>query len=349
VRSSRFGLLLVLVLSGAALAARPAKPPPPPPANPPQVTFTLDAASADAGWQLHVENTGTLPLRFVADTRLLTLEISGADGGAAIKCSLPADARPATDTERVLVLPPGRSWSERFDPRLFCFGTRDEKALAPGAMVTAHLGWSPASATTVPPFVLSPPDLDPKSTGDAGAWPTPVKEIVSAPLSLPAAAPKAGAESSAVEGPRLSVRMTANIDGGTLFDQTVTVTVRNDGIRSESVFVQPVTVGFDLSGPAGTRRCSLGVSPVAVRDLVTTLGAGGSTSVSVALDRICGPGSFDRAGVYRVAPVLDTRRVAPPMGLKLATGQWTGEPSLVRVRSGKIPAPAPQLDPIAKK
>lgn len=346
-RTLRFGLPVLLLLSGAALAL-PKKPaPPPPPANPPHATLTLEAASADSGWRWRVTNDGAVPLRFVSDVRLLTLEITGGDGGAPTKCALPADARPATDVDRVLILPPGRSASEPFDPRLFCFGTREEKALAAGATVVAHLGWSPSVAANAPPFILSPPDLDPKSTGDAGEWPSPVKELVSAPLVLPAASP-ASARPPNPDGAHLAVRMSGNVDGGTLFDQTVVVTVKNEGIRPERVFAQPSTIAFELSGPAGQRHCSLGVAPIAVTDIVSTLGAGGATSVSVALDRICGPGVFDRAGVYRVAPALDTRRVAPPRGVALATGLWVGEPVLVRIRSGKVPAPAPQLDPPPK-
>lgn len=349
-RSLHVGIVLALALSGAAFAARPAKAPGPvaPPVNPPQVSVTIDATAPAATWRLRVRNTGALPLRFVADVRLLSLEIAGGDGGAPVRCALPGDARPATDTERVLILPPGRAWSEELDPRLFCFGARAEKALVAGATVTAHLGWYPAKATTVPPFVLSPPESDRASTADAGAWPTPVKEISCTPFVLPAEPASTHAPAGAAEEARLSVRMNGRVDGGVLFDETVVLTVKNDGIRPERVFAQPSTIAFDLSGPGGTRRCALGVAPVAVRDLVTTLGAGATTSVSVALDRICGPGMFDRAGVYRVVPVLDTRRVTPPPGVRIARGQWTGEAALVRVRTGKLPDPAPRLDPREK-
>lgn len=349
-RSPRLALVVVLALSGAAFAARPAKPPRPvaAPVSPPQVAVTIDAGATAATWRLRVRNTGALALRFVADVRLLALEVAGGDGGAPVRCALPQDARPATDTERVLLLPPGRAWSEEIDPRLFCFGAREEKALLPGATVTARLGWSPAKATTVPPFILSPPELDRASTGDAGAWPTPVKEISSTPFVLPAEPASTGAPPGVAQEAHLSVRMTGRVDGAVLFDETVVVTVKNDGIRPERVFAQPSTVAFNLSGPAGTRRCSLGVAPVAVRDLVTTLGAGATTSVLVALDRICGLGAFERAGVYRVVPVLDTSRVTPPPGVRIATGQWTGDAALVRVRKGKVPDPPPRLDPPEK-
>lgn len=337
-----------LALSAAALAALPrAKPKPPPaPRIPPQVTLTLTAAAADSGWTMRLENTGTVPLRAVADARLLRFEIGGADGGAPVRCSLPDDARPQTDLHRALVLPPGRSYSEKLDPRLYCFGPKEEKALAEGAAVVARYGWpEPKNGALAQPFVVSPPDVDPASNADAG-WPSPAKEIASSPLALPKAAPGPPWYAPAEGAPLLRVRMTGRTDAGAVFDQPVTVTVKNDGSRPETLVLVPASVAFDVTGPSGTpARCSLGFAPAALPEVLTTIGPAREASVSVALDRLCPSSTFDGEGLYRVVPWLDTRRIAPPPGRPLAAGTWAGEPAMVRVRQGKLVRPPPQLDP----
>src|SRR5260221_10063814 len=105
--------------------------------------------------------------------------------GAPIKCPVQQEARQTTDLQRALVVPPGRSYTERFDPRLYCFGAKEEAGLVEGATIVAKYGWTPAkSGPLTTPFVVSPPDVDPLSTADAG-FPSPAKEIESASLTLP--------------------------------------------------------------------------------------------------------------------------------------------------------------------
>ena len=63
------------------------------------------------------ENTGSLPLRVLAEPRLLAFEISPADVPNddddpparvhPVRCELPADMRPDDDDDRVLSVPPG--------------------------------------------------------------------------------------------------------------------------------------------------------------------------------------------------------------------------------------------------
>jgi hypothetical protein len=347
VRVTIFSLLTIATASVFAIAAAPKKPPPPPPVPvvPPQVSLTLTADAADSGWSMKIENTGSVPLRIVADARLLSFEITGADSGPPIKCALPQDARPTTDLQRALVVPPGRSYTERFDPRLYCFAPKEEAGLVEGATIVAKYGWAPPkTGPLTTPFVVSPPDVDPLSNADAG-FPSPAKEIVSASMTLPKHSAGPG-WFAPPDGPRLRVRMTQRTDTGSLFDQTVTVTVHNDGIRSETMMLVPATVAFDLQGPRGRSiRCSLGVAPTGIRDLATTIGPGKEASVSVALDRLCPTNTFDWEGLYRVVPWFDTRRVLAPPGMPMTNGTWMGDPAIVRVRQGKLVAPAPQLDP----
>ena len=217
--------------------------------------------------------------------------------------------------------------------------------LAEGATVVAKYGWAPPKVGTGnPPFIVSPPDVDPLSNADAG-FPSPTKEITAAALTLPKRSAGPGWYAPP-DGPRLKVRMTQRTDTGTLFDQTVTVTVHNDGVRPETMMLVPGTVSFDLQGPRGRAiRCSLGIAPTGIRDLATTIGPGKEASISVALDRLCPTNTFDWEGLYRVVPWLDTRKVQAPSGMLMATGVWMGDPAIVRVRQGKLVAPTAQLDP----
>ncbi len=183
----RFALVVLALLAPAtALAAPPAPPTPPrtpaattpppkryyakpkpkvPTAPPPSVALTLDAPGPRGTWKMRVENTGDVPVRLVADARLLTLELTPApkDGAAAAKkkkpkpvvCALPADMRPIGDVDRALVLAPKRSYTESIDPRLYCFGAKASEVLAPGTKIVAHLGWWKSHGTSAP-FIVSP-------------------------------------------------------------------------------------------------------------------------------------------------------------------------------------------------
>jgi hypothetical protein len=112
-----------------------------------------------------VSNTGDKPARVPADWRLLRFELEHTDLTAKkpkvekTSCALP-DAMLATGfpESRAVVLKPGETWSERFDPMLFCFG-KDAAALRGGTVVRARLGFSKklAPLPKVPPKKPSTP------------------------------------------------------------------------------------------------------------------------------------------------------------------------------------------------
>ncbi|AUX21175.1 uncharacterized protein SOCEGT47_016540 [Sorangium cellulosum] len=85
-------------------------------------------------------------MRIPADVRLLRLEIDTFDQRKkkkTFRCAAPAGLKPTGFPERrALLLAPGQSFIERFDPRLLCFG-KDEAALTGGAVVRAWYGWGP--------------------------------------------------------------------------------------------------------------------------------------------------------------------------------------------------------------
>jgi hypothetical protein len=132
-------------------------------------------------WRLRVENTGSAPVRLIADARLVTMDVeataqeeddaqaaaasadphnAGAmqNGSAARKarrkkgplvvhCRLPAEMRPVDEDDgRALVVPPGRAYAETFDVRAICFGAALD-TLVPGAKVTPHYGWPSRTKT----------------------------------------------------------------------------------------------------------------------------------------------------------------------------------------------------------
>jgi hypothetical protein len=123
---------------------------------PPPVRMRIIAPSAQGPWLLRIDNESDAKVRIPADVRLLTFQVrapstrsgrrSYANGWArrATTCDGPG-AFGLTDhfpVRRELVLEPGHSYTEEFDPRLICFG-KDAELLVPGAKVKPYLGWKP--------------------------------------------------------------------------------------------------------------------------------------------------------------------------------------------------------------
>lgn len=149
----------------SAATAKP-KEPEPPPLPPPDVRLWVVAPSPTSQWILRIDNDGARPVRIPADVRLLELEIDvpvfepegppadGAKPAAAkkkppakkpkpVKCAAPAALRPSSFPEsRALLLAPGESYIEMFDPKLFCFD-KNASALTGAAVVRARFGWTP--------------------------------------------------------------------------------------------------------------------------------------------------------------------------------------------------------------
>lgn len=144
-----WALCFVAPPASAHQAGDEAKPPPP-------VQLRIVAPSAHGRWLLRIDNEGEEPVRVAADVRLLRFEITApekeapkpgrwrpppkqtvCDGPSAFGLSRTFPGR------RELVLAPGRSYVEEFDPRLICFG-EDAQALVPGARVKSYYGWKPA-------------------------------------------------------------------------------------------------------------------------------------------------------------------------------------------------------------
>ncbi|HEY8091088.1 MAG TPA: hypothetical protein VIF09_24665, partial [Polyangiaceae bacterium] len=251
------------------------------PAGPlPDIRMVLDAPSRLGPWTLHVTNRGEVPVRLVADARLLVLDVTPRSAARAVRCELPADMRPADDMDGALVLPPGRSYAETFEPRLFCFGTRLLDALSAGAVVVGHLGWTGAPARG--PYAVQALD---------GVEPVvaPRKAVDSPPVALPddPTPPPAADAASRPDDPdpaRFTLRGPAAIDAPSASTIGVNLTLHNAGKRPVTVRFRPETLGFRVAGPAGVQDCRWPLSPVApMRELFTTVRADASADLSVLL------------------------------------------------------------------
>jgi hypothetical protein len=109
----------------------------------PRVRLWLGAPSPDGLWTMRIDNDDARPARVPADIRTLHIEVDETDGKRkkTFKCELPAALRPSGFPDRrALLLAPGESYVESFDPHLFCFG-KNAAALKGGNAVRAYLGW----------------------------------------------------------------------------------------------------------------------------------------------------------------------------------------------------------------
>jgi hypothetical protein len=152
----------VVVAKAASPKAAAPKPPEPTPLPEPAVRVWMLAAAPAGPWTLRIDNEADRPLRIPADVRLLRFEIDPepyvvptepvdpkpkkwAKAKAPAKpvvCKLPSPLRPDAFPEpSALLLRPGESYVESFDPRLFCFGKEAAARLVGGSVVHARFGW----------------------------------------------------------------------------------------------------------------------------------------------------------------------------------------------------------------
>jgi len=320
---------------GAARRLEP-KEPAPPVAPAPDVRLTLQAPSAHGPWTMRVTNAGDVPVRLVADARLLWLDVTARGETRPVRCELPADMRAADDTAGAVVLPPGRSYVESLQPVLYCFGGRALGALAQGAIVVGHLGWTGHGARA--PFVVAPIDgVEPAVAA--------VHRLDAPPIAVPddPTPPDSSGAHTRPDDPdrvKLTLRGQAAVDAGSASHLFVTVTVRNDGTRPVTLRFRPEALRFRVSAPGGAERCRWPMPPVAaMRDLFTTIRPGGSESQTVLLSAYCGGHAFDQPGLLVLVPELDTRRAS---GAEIALATFDGDvvatsPTYVRLHEGIKP------------
>ena len=344
--------------SGAAVApATPAAA-----VTPPSLTLTLTTPGPDVPWTLRVANTGAVPLKVIADARLLSFDVTppasaiATDAPARTKprtraprtvhCALPADMRPRTDDDRTLVIPPARAYAEKFDPRIFCFGSGAAAALVAGATVVAHLGWPVvvrrgSAPRLAPPYAATPIDgIEPAVAA--------AKEIVASPVEI--GTPPAATKPEAAARP-LSISTPAYLDTERAGDVSIGVTVANVSGATHSFLFRPETLAFEVTGPTGigvtdpspTVRCASGIDPgTSIREVFTTLTPRGRTSIGLLLKGFCPEETFDHAGLYLVRARLDTRGASgAEVGLRTFDGEVSSDKvTAIRIRREVMPFPS---------
>jgi hypothetical protein len=318
---------------------------------PPSAQLTVDAPSPDGPWTMRAENTGSIPVRIVADARLLAFDLApGEDDdddppavrrrtARPVRCQLPVDMRPSDDEERALVLPPGRSYAAKLDPRLFCFGARNSRALVAGAKVTPHMIGA-RELNVVEPIE----EVEPKVAS--------VRDWSGTPTTIGPAA--AGPSKDAVAADALAVTTNSFADFGLGWEVEVTVTVTNKSPQSTSLLFRPETLAFDVTGPSGvdvtdpspTVHCAWpGLPPPPISEAYTRLAPKQSASMSVLLSALCPEDTMKHPGLFFVRATLDTRRASgASIGIHTFVGTVLGGAATrVRVRDwGGPPPPAPR-------
>jgi hypothetical protein len=306
------------------------------------VRLTLEAPTTQGQWTIRVTNAGDVPVRVAADARTLALDVTPRGARAPVRCELPDDMRPEGDLERPLVLPPGRSYVESFEARLFCFGQKRGATLAPGSIVVARLGWPgkrPAS------FVVSALDGVEPRVAARGAIEAPPVVLPDEPTAPPAARRTGDAQGDA----RMSISSTRWVDADSASTIDIGVSLRNEGSHAVAVrFLQEV-LGFDVLGPTGVEHCAWPVPPTApTREQITKIAPGGTTELLASLQAYCGSHTFDQPGLYFVLAHADMRRstAGPAAGPLSFEGELVAtNATVIRLHKGREPKPAgrPQL------
>ena len=336
---------------GAKVMGRPARKPKSeasPPAPPPDVSLALEAPATRGPWIMRVTNQGDVPVQIVADTRLLSVDVTPRGMRKAVHCELPDDMRPTDSLSRAIVVPPKRAYVETLEPRLYCFAGKLD-VLAPGAIVVGHLGWT-AGRKSEPPFVVSP--IEGVAPGLQA-----LKSIDSPPIALPDEPSSWQGGVTAVQTgdadvPPLSLRGSSAVDAPAPNNIEIPVTLRNDGRNPVIVRFRPEVLQFDVMGPGAIERCAWPTPPAApLREMFTTLAPKASTTLDITLSSYCTGQALDQPGLVIVRPRIDTREASgAALGLRTFDGElMAAAPTVVRLHRGAAPPPPlvrPQLAPV---
>jgi hypothetical protein len=330
------------------------------------VTLEIEPATTGPIWTMRVKNTDAAPLRLVTDPRLLRITLPPAPSTdpkqkkapKPVVCAVPSSARPQGDGD-ARILPSGKTYTQKFDVRTLCFSDEATRALDAATRFSAAYGFE--SKGLAAPFVVGP--LDPTETAptptfanakdiamadrDLGAHAVAAVAQGAAPPPKPAETKDPSSSEGELAGPRLTLAQTLRIDADSAEYASITTTLTNESSRSVALAFRPITLVLDVTQPSGRHAiCSVAGQTALARDLVTTVGAGRATSLSVMLGRVCADGTFDERGIYSVSARIDTRRTVVP---DATPGIFLGEivsktPTLVRIRSGALPL-VPDLKP----
>lgn len=352
--------------SSATRARRPATPPPP--ALPPVgVTLQVLAPSVRGQWLLRLDNKGDAPALVSADVRLLRFEVRRWDakkGQYASKGEVCDGPQVFGLSERApfgreLVLEPGHSYVEAFDPRLLCFG-KQAALLEPGMSVAATYGFAPQAqvpwrkvqAPEEPPFVADtargPRDLSPikrlaaeafvlsdappavfpalaerpaRSAADADARPSSAEAASrTAPLVKPSP------YQTPKDGLAAAMSLTTDrfADASSWRDVAFEVEAHNVGARPLWAALRARQLSFMVHSVSGEIYCPrVSQDHHIPRDMFEELQGGRHRHIGVTLSEPCGGSAFLRPGLYVVVPTLHADDNGAEYGISALTGTVT--------------------------
>jgi hypothetical protein len=338
-----FATVAAVALLSLPSAADDAKPNEPAAATrSPHVQLAIELPEARGPWRMVLHNQDTVPVRVVADARRLTLLIRGQDDNTYTQCRLPSSMQ-GSIRARQLVLKPGDKYVERFDPRMYCWGSISEKLTA-GASVTAFLGWEPnarlekRNKPQVLPFaaepVLAPAAfVSQKRLASLTQW-LPSNDVVEANPETPQPPPKF------VGAPDLRLSTHRWADATTYRDARLTATLTNVGDRAALLHLRPDDLEVRVRLPNGSMTvCGPGSDRrAAVRDFFQTIKPGRSASVGILLTELCSSDVLARPGLYELTATLRVRDDGSEFRLDAVTGDFAVRRStLLRVRKSREP------------
>ncbi|MBM4357447.1 MAG: hypothetical protein FJ096_04980 [Deltaproteobacteria bacterium] len=331
-----------------------------PEAPPIGVTLRVVAPSTRGQWLLRLDNEGSAPALVVADVRLLRFELrrwdekKGEYAKAGEVCDGPSifDLDHPEHVERELVLEPGQSYVEPFDPRLLCFG-KQAAMLEPGVMVMPSYGFAPRKQPTwrkrkepeVAPFVAdtaqAPRSFSPQKRlvtesfvlGDARAsvFPPYDREVFARPklpgsaeeASRPVALPEPLPYQTPKDGLAAAMSLTTDrfADARSWHDIAFEVEAHNVGQRPIWVALRARQLSFTVHGIEGEAQCPrVSQDHHVPRDMFEQLQPGKHRHVGVALAEPCAERAFLRPGLYAVVPTLHADHNGAEYGIRALTG-----------------------------
>lgn len=373
--------------TGAVFGKAPEKTPLP-------VKVSIAAASPDPPWTMRIENTGDHPIRIAADIRLLSFDlewkrvattgVAGATTTSTLSCAAPSGLRPTKFPKaRELYLKPGEAYEDHFDPRLYCFGLTGD-ALTNATVVHPHYGFStPSWSASKGPYVaqgidepaeyaartsidadplqlayalVAPPPPPPKEKDDALA------EELKSRLHMPPPPPEPEYFFIDKNKARFVVTVDRFADVNAARDIVVNVHLKNEGTHDMIAALRGRMISFVVE-QLGRDGQSLKTVDCAGEDqthpisaeMIRGLAGGQSVTIPLMVAEVCPPMTFERPGLYRVTPRLDTVHSGEAAELDGYIGRaFTRDAVLVRVATGReafedappeVWKPAPPPDP----
>src|SRR5512140_2374695 len=100
----------------------------------PSIALEVSEKGPNLPWTVVVRNDGDVPVRLVADPRLLWFEVVAPGNKKTQVCRLPEELFPQKPVkDREVELKPRERVTSKFDPRFQCFAAGGQSLLVPGA------------------------------------------------------------------------------------------------------------------------------------------------------------------------------------------------------------------------